>query len=323
MLKNLIVYRIGPGWLPDREALATALEAGRFVPCAPTQPASVGWVPPRGEAHGALVEVVDGQWLLRLQTERKLLPASVVRRRVEERAAQIERSTGRKPGKREQRTLKDEVQLELLPLAFSREAALAVWIDPQARTLAVDTGSQARADEVVSALVKAADGLAVMLLQSQVGAASAMAGWLGTGEAPAGFTIDRECELKSPDEMKSVVRYARHGLDGDDVRQHIAGGKRPTRLAMTWADRVSFVLTEGLQLKKLDFLDVVFEARAADDAGFDADAAICTGELRRLIPELLDALGGELDALAPAPLPAPEAGVATVAPAAAPSRAAA
>jgi len=33
----------------------------------------------------------------------------------------------------------------------------------------------------------------------------------------------------------------------------------PTRLALTWDSRLSFVLTEGMQLKKLSFLDVVFE----------------------------------------------------------------
>ena len=57
--------------------------------------------------------------------------------------------------------------------------------------------------------------------------AVAMAHWLGTGEAPYAFTIDRECELKSADEMKSVVRYARHPLDTDEVKQHIVSGKMP------------------------------------------------------------------------------------------------
>jgi recombination associated protein RdgC len=40
---------------------------------------------------------------------------------------------------------------------------------------------------------------------------------------------------------------------------------------------------------------VVFEGAGKDD-GFDADAAIATGELRKLLPDLLAALGGELTA---------------------------
>ena len=105
--------------------------------------------------------------------------------------------------------------------------------------------------------------------------------------------MDRECELKSADEAKAVVRYARHPLDIDEVRAHIEAGKLPTKLALTWDDRVSFVLTEGLQLKKVAFLDTVFEGQTQDDGGFDADVAIATGELSQLIPDLIAALGGE------------------------------
>ena len=91
------------------------------------------------------------------------------------------------------------------------------------------------------------------------------------------------------------MRYSRHPLDNDEVKKHVMEGKLPTRLALTWDDRVSFVLTESLQLKKLAFLEVVFEgASAGKDDGFDADAAIATGELLKLLPDLLDALGGEL-----------------------------
>ena len=166
-------------------------------------------------------------------------------------------------------------------------------------------------DEVATALVRAAEGLSVMLLQSGTSPAAAMATWLGTSEPPAGFTVDRECELKSADEMKSVVRYARHGLDTDDVRRHIEAGKMPTRLAMTWNDRVSFVLTDSLQVRRLVFLDGVFDGVADQDRGFDADAAIVTGELRRLIPDLLEAPGGELDPMA---LPDPTAASGTPTP---------
>ena len=62
---------------------------------------------------------------------------------------------------------------------------------------------------------------------------------------------------------------------------------------MTWDDRVSFVLTEGLQLTQVAFLDTVFEGQAQDDGGVDADVAIATGELSKLIPDLVEALGGE------------------------------
>ena len=231
--------------------------------------------------------------------ESKVLPTSVVKRRAQEQIQQIEASTGRKPGRKEAREILDEVRQTLLPMAFTKQSAVTVWIDRAAGWLLLDCGSQARADEVITSLVKAIDGLELQAVQTQMSPAIAMSQWLATKEAPAGFSIDRECELKAADESKAVVRYARHALDTEEVTQHIAAGKMPTRLAMTWTDRVSFMLTEGLQLKKVAILDVVLEAASAlasdkKDDNFDADVAIVTGELSQLLPELLEALGGEM-----------------------------
>ena len=286
------MYRIGPDWAPTQQQVEDGLDALRFVPCGAHEEKSVGWVEPRGEAHGPLVEVVSGQLILKLKLESKVVPGAVVTRKAKERAAQIEATTGRKPGKKETREIKDDIRLSLMPMAFSKEATVWVWIDPQARWLVLDAGSQAKADEVVTHLVKSLDGLNLNLINTQVSPIAAMADWLLTQEPPASFSVDRDCELKAADESKAVVRYARHALDTDEVKQHVKDGKLPTRLAMTWAGRVSFMLTEGMQLKKLDFLDVVLDD--VSDKGFDTDAAIATGELRKLLPDLLDALGGEM-----------------------------
>jgi recombination associated protein RdgC len=295
LFKNLIVYRIGPGWAANSAELEAGLEKMIFVECGATQPVSAGWAPPRGVAHAPLLESVGGQWLMKLVVEQRVVPSAVVKRRVDERAAQIEQATGRKPGKKQQKELKEEVMLDLLPQAFTKQASIRVWLNPKDRLLLIDASSPAKADDVVTQLVKAADGLALTPLHTAQSPAAAMSEWLTTGEAPAGFSIDRECELKSPDETKSAVRYARHALDIEEVRQHIAGGKVPTQLALTWQGRVSLLLTEAMQVKKIAFLEGVFEggSKPKKDEAFEADAAIATGELGKLIPDLIDALGGE------------------------------
>jgi recombination associated protein RdgC len=294
LFKNLIVYRIAAGWSVSPQQMEESLAKARFVECGATQPLSVGWVEPRGVAHGPLAEVVAGQLLLKLATEQKVLPGTVVKRRVDEMAAQIEKTTGRKPGKKQKKELKEDAVLELLPQAFTKQAAINVWIDAQHMLLLIDASSPARADEVVSLLVKCFDGLSISHTATVESAAVAMTRWLASGEPPRAFTIDRECELKSADEMKSVVRYARHPLDTDEVRRYVAEGKLPTKLALTWQGRVSFLLTDTMQIKKIAFLDGVFEgSKPGKDEAFDADAAIATGELRQLVPDLIEALGGE------------------------------
>lgn len=289
-----MIYRIGPAWTASIKQIEQSLDRFRFVKCAASQERSVGWCEPRGLQHGALVESVGGQLILKFMIESKLLPATVVRRAVEQRMEKIEAVSGRKPGKKQAREIKEEVIRELLPLAFTKEAAVTAWIDPKARLLVIDTTTQARADEVVVSLVRALDQFTVTLVQTHQSPAAAMALWLTERGAPGHFDLDRECELKSTDDMQSSVKYSRHLLDLAEIRQHVEGGKVPTRLAMLWAGRISFVLTDTMQIKKMRFLDGVFEeAGAEDEDRFDADTAIATGEMAKLIPEMISALGGE------------------------------
>jgi len=123
-----------------------------------------------------------------------------------------------------------------------------------------------------------------------------MTGWL-TGSAddwPANFAPGRHVELHSGDEAKSVVKFDRHHLDDEQMRLHIGQGKLPTKLALDCEGRVSFVLTEGGALRKIDYLDGVLDGRHEEESGFDADVAIATGELGQLIDHLTEAMGGEL-----------------------------
>ncbi|MBX3622787.1 MAG: recombination-associated protein RdgC [Rhizobacter sp.] len=303
MIKNALLYRIGSWEPPSSSEIEARLDAGRFVECGASQPESAGWVEPRGEKHGALMEGVGGQLILKLCVERKAVPSQVVKTQLEAQLDKVEADTGRRPKGKKAKELKEDIVHGLLPRAFPKRSTTLVWIDPRAQLVVVGAGSTKAADRIVSLLVELLandknEGITLTLLQTEMSPATAMAEWLKSREAPAGFSIDRECELKQPDSEKSTVRYARHTLDIEEVGEHITQGKLPTSLAMTWNGRVSFVLTEALALKKIKLLDVALEGAGStgggDDKGFDTDVAITTGELSQLIPQLIDALGGEL-----------------------------
>lgn len=297
MFKNVTIYRVGPGWAPTLAEMESAIDPARFVPCSATQDKAVGWIEPRGEAHGPLVEAVNGQHILKLMIETKGVPGSVVRKKAQEEADHIEATTGRKPGKKETKALREDALLALLPQAFARQQTVWVWLDLENGFLVTDASSQGKIDEVVTALIRAFDGLSLTPLHTAVTPQALMTQCLTAAsdeEWPGGFAVERECELRSSDEEKSVVRFTRHHLLTDEVRQHIAEGKLPTRLAMSWEGRIGFTLTEATQLKKVAFLEGVFDDRPSDDeSGFDTDVALSTGELRQLIPALIEALGGE------------------------------
>jgi len=306
MFKSACFFRTATDFtLPPLDALEKVLQKARFVPCGSTQPESTGWVPPRGNKGKQLAELVGGHLILKLCTEKRAVPASAVKAAVDEKVERYQRETGneRVPAKLK-KEFKEEVLLDLMPRAFTKRSHTLIWLDPANRFLVVDSGSLAGADRVVSSLLAAllevpggGPALDLELVQTQSSPSASMAHWLSTREAPWRFTVDRDCELKTPDEQKSSVRYSRHTLEIDEVAQHIAAGKVPIQLALTWNERVSFVLTEAGQVRRMKLLDVVMDGvdkPGKGEDGFDTDAAILTGELSALIPDLLEALGGEL-----------------------------
>lgn len=292
MFKSITIYKLKT---ENPDLIGQDLTPHIFTPCGPTQPLALGWVAPRGVEHGALIESIGGHHIMRVRIESRAVPGDAVKREVAELAQKIEESTGRKPGRKQTKELQEEARLTLLPKAFSKFSEVPVWLDQKAGLLILGT-SGTKAETIVTHLVRSFEGLSVEPLLTQSPAASAMAAWLGTGEAPYNFSIDREVTLKAADEMKSTVKYARHALDIEEVREHIKAGKVPQSLAMTWNGRISFVLTDTLQVSKIEFDGVVFEGTQKSDDAFDADAAISTGELSTMIPDLIAALGGELAA---------------------------
>ena len=127
-----------------------------------------------------------------------------------------------------------------------------------------------------------------------------MSAWLTHGDAPSSFSLDQELELQSVDGSKATVKYTRHALDAQEVQKHLRSGKHPLRLGLTWSDRVAFVLTSKFEVKRLEFLEMTKDAAdggqldAVDQ--FDIDFVVMTGELAKLLNELAEAMGGEIEA---------------------------
>lgn len=301
MFKSISIYTLAEPVDTDTGTIEAAIETALFTECGPTQEKSIGFVPPRGDDHGALLEVVDSRHLLmRARIETKSVPAAAVRKKALEAARKIEDETGFKAGKKVMRELMDEAKLTLLPTALPRQADVWIWVDLATERVMFSTTTQGRLDDVITLVSNALPFFAMHHITTVTTPQTAMTQWLlaeHPADWPADLTIDRECELESNDDVQSVVRFTRHSLDSDDVRNHIQQGKLPTKLALSFDGRTAFVLNRSLQLKKINFLEGVFEERQSKEDkadAFDADAAIATAELTLVIDGLVGALGGLL-----------------------------
>jgi recombination associated protein RdgC len=195
------------------------------------------------------------------------------------------------------RDLRARVADELRARALTRRRLTRAWIDSQGGWFAVDAAGISRAETVVETLGDTLGSFAPLAIETERSPHAAMTSWLLRGEAPARFSIDDDLELHAADKSKTIIRYTRHPLDGKEIQAHLASGKYPTRLGLTWNDRVSFVLTDKLQVKRLEFLEMSKDPTEGDDVDpaeqFDIDFAVMAGELANLLKDLWHALGKE------------------------------
>lgn len=284
LLKNFTPFKLRADRPVTVEYLAERLAQQRFTPCTNSMLASSGFVPPVVEEgvdpsdQRYVLDVPGGDGeryaLVVLRTETRLLPASVVKKAFMERLDELERAMGGKKIKgRAKKEVKEEVIRSLIPKAFTRQVDIRAVFALKSGWLFVDSSSWGKTDAFVSRLVGALDMAPMRMPMPKLSLASAMSHWLLSGEAPAGFSVDRECELKGSN--AATIRYIHLDLDNEEVRRHVRDGKAPQQVALTYDDRLSFVITQKMVFKKIGLN--TSSAASADNANasaLDAD----TGE---------------------------------------------
>ena len=288
LFKNLFVYRLPSDWSWTAGDLETRLGGYPLRPLGHFDMLTRGWQPVT--KGGRLLHTVGPHHMLSLGTNQKLLPASVVRQVAEERAEAQAAEQGFPVGRKQLRDIKAQVADELRARAFTRLTTTRAWIDTTGGWFVIDAAGAPRAEAMLETLVATLDSFVPVPLAGARSSHAFMSSWLMQGDAPYRFTIDDDLELQAADETKSKVRYIRHALDGKDIRSHLAAGKYPTRLGLTWNGRVSFVLTDKLSLNKIEFLELGKDQADTEEVDpaeqFDIDFAVMAGELSVLLTDL-------------------------------------
>ena len=292
--RNVHFYRFEEPFAMSGQKLHEALESRKARSCGQMELACEGWVKPLGLDGQMLVHETDGKLMICLRREDKVLPASLVRELVEEKAFEIEQEAGRPVGRKERMEIKDQLLQELLPRALVKASHTFAYIDPKGGWLIVNAAASKKAEELIMLLRKSLGTLNVVLPQTNISPESAMTQWLLSEESlPDGFDVEDEVELRAVNEVTSVIRCKHVDLASSEVRAHVSSGKRVHRMGMCWQERLSFVLHDDLSIRRIRYAEeIVEEADAGGDerAQFDADFAIMSAELSGFIPALLTAL---------------------------------
>lgn len=295
LFRNLCLYRLPSDWdLPAAE-LEAALEARPLPACGHFDMSVRGWVPVGPTAR--MLHTLGRHQLIALGVEQKLLPASVIRQEAGDRAVDLAAAQGYPVGRRQMRELKREVTEELLARALVKRRVTMAWIDREHGWFIVDTPGLARAEEVVEMLRETLGSFAVTPLDAAQAPKAMMARWAGTAHVGHGFQVDQDIELQALDLSRATIRHSHHAMDVEQVRRHLAEGFGITRMGLTWNGRIGLLLTDRLQAKRIQFLDLEEDAGDGGDMDpqvrFDADFALASGELGAMLADLMLALGEE------------------------------
>lgn len=297
--KNAIIYRISNpmSLMAQLATIEQQLLPFQFTPCGSQDTARTGWVPATAFSQ-TLAHQANGQYLLTVQRQEKILPGPVIKQELNARIAKLESEQGRKLKKTEKDSLKDEVLQSLLPRAFTKDSRTQLWIDVMNGLIIVDASSARKAEDALALLRKSLGSLPVIPLTIENPVELTMTEWVRSGNAPAGFAIGDAAELKAILADGGIAKVKKQDLISDEIKTHIEAGKVVTKLALDWQQRVTFTLTDDAILTRLKFCDELIEQNDDIDredvlARFDADFTLMTGELQALIKQLVTALGGE------------------------------
>lgn len=280
----------------DTEALSKQLEKRPFSEPTGLDWFSQGWVTPASHLENPVFTLQNAYALVCLRRDDKVLPAGVIREALNKKIDQIEADELRKVSRKEQLSLKEQVTDDLLPRAFTAASHTHAYLDQSRGFLLVDSASAQKAERLVSELREALPPFPCAIPRVKVAPHAVMTDWLAAGEAATGFELDSDATLKDANENGAKVTVRRADLTAEEIRQHIAAGKQVTELGLIYRERIRFVLTDQLQLKRLQFLDVLQEeaSQAGDDMAtlFEATFMLMAEELGELVTDLIAALGG-------------------------------
>ena len=293
MFRNLRYYRLDCVWPESVEALSKNLQKAGFETCGPLTERSSGWVPIDPDTSDLLARHVNGADLIRLRSQSRVLPASVVNEELEARIEAFRQRMQEPPSPREKRRLKAEARDEMLPKAMLKSDRIWGYIDIKERVLGIDAAQDAAAERFIRRLQASIDGFNFKPLQ-YMQPVDKLLTKIFFEDAPKQFSLGRECHMQDPADSRSIVRWTDFDLSDQTIRNHVANGMHLTHLAIEYDNVMSCVLDENGVISKLRFIGMDDDSDDHNDplVRLDAEFELITGTLRRLLGDLKKLLGG-------------------------------
>lgn len=268
-----------------------------FIPCFPSAPSSTGWVSPVDEDESPLVRMINGNYMLCMQVEEKILPASVIRQEVENKVKKLEALDARKVRSKEKLTLKDDVIGNLLPRAFSKLTRVYAYIDTKNHWLLLNSVSKKMTEQFI-ALFKKTVTEEIEPFDTEKFTTS-LTPWVKFQQYPSQFGVEPACVLQDPQHANRVIRCKNQDVFAEPIQGLLHDGCDVIQLSLSWQDRINFVLTHDFTLRSITCQDDMHEqikdmGAETKSQRFDADFYIMAESFNLLLNDLITAFSTKM-----------------------------
>ncbi len=298
LFKQLKLFRFEVDGELDVDSIEQACQQYQLQNCPKSQYHSVGWLSPFGKNAEVMVHATQHYWLMCFGKQERLLPASVIKEHLDERIEQIRQKQERNVYAKEKQSLKEEIEFQLLPQAFTRNQSHWLYLDVQNKFMYIASTNASLCQQVLELCNKTFGGFKAYPVDTKSGIANEMTRWLHDNRWPKNFIIERDCEMIDQQHEKNIVRFSQQNLAEKEVIAHLDHGKKVSKLSLSWQDRLAFSLDSQFNVSKIKFLDLIEEQRKdtfcdTKEQQLDADFTIMALEFAQWMPALLELFGGE------------------------------
>lgn len=211
--------------------------------------------------NGRRVQTFPGGYAIRLRTDAKVLPATVINTEVDRRTKQVEQEHGTQLDREQRAEIKEAVLTELLAKALVTQRYTTAYYDAVEQLLFVDTSTPKVADAVMNELVQCCASVKTETLNVadlRMGVTTRLQQTIEDGASHFGeFDIGSSLNLnrKSPGEPLERVTYTECDIATDEVLHQIRRGFRVESLELCHQG-VYFRLTDKFRLKRFQWPDL-------------------------------------------------------------------
>ena len=281
LIKSATVYSAE---LPATEHLEQHLQENAFAEMTDLQIRAVGFV---AFDSGLYTAPFPGGVAFKVRIDEKIIPASQVEKETERMALETLRLTGRKPGKKERKELKDAALLSLAPRAFPRTAVVTCYYERGTQYLIVPTTSKKLSDTITSTLVHAVASMkttTINVSDVKKGLTARMKNWLDNDDEAFGeFSPSGDAAL-AIEKRRITVKMGNLQAAREGLQEAISKGFGVTSLGLQHIDSgVEFRLTDNFKFKGIVF---VHDPAQGDEDLFAAEAAIEVSSFSKVVTEL-------------------------------------